>query len=365
MSVSLISGKNLALVMLSLIMTACSSTSSYKGAYDAKNKSGNDRPLVVPPDLVLPRGDESLKIPSIAAEQTSLASYQKKGSASGDSDLVADVQGVRLQRDGAVRWLEFDAPVEKIWPKLAPFFKSLGFDIIREDKKLGVVETGWQENRVEMADDWFSVIFNSFFSAGLKDRYRARVERDGGKTLLFITHQGLREKHIEDSTSDADDTFWEYRDSDPDLEKEMLMRFLVFKGIKKDAAAAITEHGDVSRAVLVEDGDRQYLNVSETFPRTWRRVGIAMDRMGAHVDDRNRSAGVYYFSLSEEFLDKQEKGWFENMFGSDAAADNNAFILKLDRRDDVVQISVRSRDGKILKSGLSGLILTELQKYLR
>jgi len=79
MSVSLISGKNLALVMLSLIMTACSSTSSYKGAYDAKNKSGNDRPLVVPPDLVLPRGDESLKIPSIAAEQTSLASYQKKG----------------------------------------------------------------------------------------------------------------------------------------------------------------------------------------------------------------------------------------------------------------------------------------------
>jgi len=364
MSVSLFSGKNLSLVMLSLIIMACSSTSSYKGAYDARNENG--RPLIVPPDLVLPKGDDSLKVPSIAAEQTSLASYQKKGSTSGDGDLVADVQGVRLQRDGAVRWLEFDAPVEKVWPKLAPFFKSLGFKIIREDRKLGVVETDWQENRVEMADDWFSAIFNSFFSAGLKDRYRARVERDGDRTLLFITHQGLREKHIEDSTSDADDTFWEYRDSDPDLEKEMLMRFLVFKGMKKDAAAAITEQGDASsRAVLVEDGDRQYLNVSETFPRTWRRVGIAMDRMGAHVEDRNRSAGVYYFSLSEEFLDKREKGWFENMFGSGVTADNNAFILKLDRQDDIVQISVRSRDGKMLKSGLSGLILAELQKYLK
>ena len=363
MSVSLFSGKNLVLVMLSLIMMACSSTSSYKGAYDAKSE--NDRPLEVPPDLVLPRGDDSLKIPSIAAEQTSLASYQKKGSASGDSDLVTDVQGVRLQRDGAIRWLEFDAPVGKIWPKLVPFFKSLGFGIIREDRKLGVVETDWQENRVELPNDWFSVIFNSFSSAGLKDRYRARVERDGDKTLLFITHQGLREKSIEDSTSDANDTFWEYRDSDPDLEKEMLMRFLIFRGMKKDTAAAITKDKDVSRAVLVEDDDNQYLKVSETFPRTWRRVGIAMDRMGAHVDDRNRSAGVYYFSLSKEFLDKQEKGWFENMFGSDAAADNNAFILKLDRQDDVVQISVRNREGKILKSGLSRLILSELQKYLK
>ncbi len=363
MSVSLFSGKNLSLVMLSLIIMACSSSPSYKGAYNAKNE--NDRPLEVPPDLVLPKGDDSLKIPSIAAEQTSLASYQKKGTTGGDNDLVADVQGVRLQRDGAMRWLEFDAPVERVWPKLAPFFKSLGFDIIREDKKLGVVETGWQENRVELPNDWFSVIFNSFSSASLRDRYRARVERDGDKTLLFITHQGLREKHLEDSSSDADDTFWEYRDSDPELEKEMLMRFLVFRGMKKDTAAAITKDENVSRAVLVEEGDKQYLKVSETFPRTWRRVGLAMDRMGAHVEDRNRSAGVYYFSLSQEFLDKQEKGWFENMFGSDTAADNNAFILKLDRQDDVVKISVRSRDGKILKSKLSGLILAELQKYLK
>jgi len=362
MSVSVFSGKKLSLVMVSLIMMACSS-SPYKGDYDSVDER-NGKPLEVPPDLVLPKGDESLKIPSIAAEQTSLASYQNKGVAA-DGALVSDVAGVRMQRDGAVRWLEIDASPETTWPKLALFFKSLGFDVIRENKKLGVVETGWQENRTELPDDWFSVIFNSFASAGLKDRFRARLERDGDKTLLFITHQGLREKHIEDSNSDADDTFWEYRDSDPELEKEMLMRFLVFKGMKKDIATALTEDSNIARAVLVEEDGKQYLNVSETFPRTWRRVGLAMDRMGAHVEDRNRSAGVYYFSLSQEFRNRQEKGWFDNMFGIDASADSGNLILKLDKQDELVKISVRSREGQAVKAELSALILSELQKYLK
>ena len=361
MSVSLIPGKNLALVILSLIMMACSS-SPYKGDYDATNENG--KPLEVPPGLVLPRGDESLKIPSIAAEQTSIASYQKKGEAKRNGALISGAEGVRMRRDGAVRWLEFDAPVGSVWSKLAPFFKSLGFKIVHEDRKLGVMETDWQENRVELPDDWFSVLFNSFSSAGLKDRYIARLERDGNKTLLFISHQGLREKHIDDSTSDADDTYWEYRDSDPGLEREMLMRFLIFKGMKKETAKAITAKKEISRATLVDEGDKLYLNVNETFPRTWRRVGLAMDRMGAHVSDRNRSAGVYYFSLSKEFRDRQDKNWFEGMFGS-AVGDNNAFILKLDRQADAVQISVRNQGGKILKSKLSRLILTELQKYLK
>ncbi len=362
MSVSVFSGKNLSLVMVSLIMMACSS-SPYKGDYDSVDER-NGKPLEVPPDLVLPKGDESLRIPSIAAEQTSIASYQNKGVAD-DGSLVTDVPGVRMQRDGAVRWLEFDASPEATWPKLALFFKSLGFEIVREDKKLGVVETGWQENRTELPDDWFSVIFNSFASAGLKDRYRARLERDGEKTLLFVSHQGLREKHIDDRNSDADDTFWEYRDADPELEKEMLMRFLVFKGMKKDTAVAVVDDKDISRAVLVEEEGKQYLNVSETFPRTWRRVGLAMDRMGAHVEDRNRSAGVYYFSLSQEFRDRQEKGWFDTMFGVEASADNNALILKLDKQDEQVKISVRGHEGQTVNAALSGLILNELQKYLK
>ncbi|VAX12453.1 hypothetical protein MNBD_GAMMA24-158 [hydrothermal vent metagenome] len=362
MSVRFNSGKNFALVMLSLIMMACS-TSSYKGDYDTQGENG--KPLEVPPDLVLPKGDDSLKIPSIAAEQTSIASYEKKGAKNRDGSLTSNTAGVRMQRDGAIRWLEFDAPAETIWSQLESFFKSLGFKIVHEDKKLGMMETDWQDNRVELPNDWFSTIFNSFSSAGLKDRYIARLERDGNKTLLFISQQGLREKHIEDSSSDADDTYWEYRDSDPGLEREMLMRFLIFKGIKKSEAKAITTKKEISHARLVEKGNNLYLKVSEIFPRTWRRVGLAMDRMGIHVDDRNRSAGVYYFSLSKEFRDQLDKSWFEDMFGTDAEGNNNTFILKLDRQDNVVQISVRSRGGKLIKSKLSRLILTKLQKYLK
>ncbi|HEB85743.1 MAG TPA: outer membrane protein assembly factor BamC [Gammaproteobacteria bacterium] len=366
MSVRLIPGKNLALLILSLAMMACSSTGPhYEGDYNVQNENG--KPLEVPPGLVLPRGDESLKIPSIAAEQTSIASYEKKGTVKNrDGSSGTATAGVRMRRDGAVRWLEFDAPADKVWSKLESFFKSLGFKIVHEDKKLGMMETDWQENRVKLPSDWFSVIFNSFSSAGLKDRYIARLEQDGDKTLLFITHQGLREKHIEDDTSDADDTYWEYRKSDPGLEREMLMRFLIFQGIKKNTAKAITTKKEISHAKLVEEKGNLYLNVTETFPRTWRRVGLAMDRMGIHVDDRNRSAGVYYFSLNKDFRNQEDKNWFEGIFGNDVVGDNNAFILKLDTEDDVVQISMRRRGGgQILNSKLSRLILTKLQKYLK
>ncbi len=362
MSARFISGKNLALLMLSLIMMACSSN-PYKGDYNTQNENG--KPLEVPPDLVLPRGDDSMKIPSIAAEQTSIASYEKKGTANQNGSPASTITGVRMQRDGAVRWLEFDAPANLIWSQLEPFFTSLGFKIVHEDKKLGMMETNWQENRVKLPNDWFSVIFNSFASAGLKDRYIARLEQDGNKTLLFITHQGLREKHIEDNTSDADDTYWEYRNSDPGLEREMLMRFLIFKGIKKGTANAITTKKESSRAKLVKKDGNLYLNVSEIFPRTWRRVGLAMDRMGIHVNDRNRSAGVYYISLNKEFRNSDDKSWFEGLFGNDIGADNKPLILKLDKQSGFVRISVHSQGGKVLNTKLSKLILNKLQRYLK
>lgn len=348
--------------MLSLIMMACS-TNPYKGDYNTQNENGKS--LEVPPDLVLPRGDDSMKIPSIAAEQTSIASYEKKGAANREGSPVPNTTGVRMQRDGAVRWLEFNAPANVIWSQLEPFFTSLGFKIIHEDKKLGMMETNWQENRVKLPNDWFSVIFNSFASAGLKDRYIARLEQDGNKTLLFISHQGLREKHIEDNTSDANDTYWEYRNSDPGLEREMLMRFLIFKGIKKNTAKAITTKKEISHARLVKKDGDLYLNVSEIFPRTWRRVGLAMDRMGIHVNDRNRSAGVYYISLNKEFRNSDDKSWFEGLFGNDIGAGNKPLILKLDKQSGFVQISVHSQGGKVLNTKLSKLILNKLQKYLK
>ena len=366
MSAYLEAGKRLVILAVSVTLFACSTTDdteNYKGVYDTVKK--HSKALEVPPDLVMPRGEMSLSVPSIAAEQASLSSYNKKDEIS-ITGLLSDATGARLQHDGGVRWLEIDLPAEKIWPKLKPFFKALGFEIITDDMQLGLLVTDWKENRVEFPSSWLGSLFNSFSESSIKDKYRVRLERVGkNKTLLFVTHQGLKAGTVEDITSEVTSWYWESRDADPELEAEMMLRFLLFTGMQKQQAEKIINAEQASRAELIEDEQEQYLKVSESFPRTWRRVGLALDRLGLPVEDRNRSAGVYYFTLSKEFKAKDDKGWFETIFSGADKDTENALLLKLEEQDNVTTVYVRGRKGISVNNKLAKLVLTELQQYLR
>ena len=60
------------------------------------------------------------------------------------------------------------------------------------------------------------------------------------------------------------------------------------------------------------------MNVLEDFERAWRRVGLALDRVGFTVDDRDRSKGVYFVSYVDPQDDNKvkPKGFFARLFGS-------------------------------------------------
>lgn len=350
-----------------LVLSACSSTDepSYKGVYEAQKAA--QRPLEVPPDLVLPQGERALSIPSIAAEQASLTSYQNKDKTY-ISDLLPDPEGARLLHDGGIRWLELDVRAEKIWPQLKSFFEALGFSFVQENMEIGYLETDWVENRVEFPSSWLGKLLNSFAEAAIKDKYRIRLERAGEnkeKTFIFVTHQGLKAGEIEDQTSDTTTWYWEHRDSDPELEVEMMMRFLVYTGMSQKQANRVINAKGQPRAVLVDTEAQDYLKVNESFPRTWRRVGLALDRLGLPVEDRNRSAGVYYFTLSAEFRQREEKSWFANLFATDSEDITNVYLLKLDDEGNNTKIFVRGRQGIKVDEKLVKLILTELHQYLR
>ncbi|HET6599868.1 MAG TPA: outer membrane protein assembly factor BamC, partial [Burkholderiaceae bacterium] len=52
------------------------------------------------------------------------------------------------------------------------------------------------------------------------------------------------------------------------------------------------------------------------FDRAWRRVGVALDRSGFTVEDRDRSAGVYWVRYVDPALaGKEEPGFFSKLFG--------------------------------------------------
>lgn len=366
MLLSSVCTRKFVILFLLLGLTACSSSSDRKVVYD--KKAEHTKTLEMPPDLTEPASNSSLDIPAIATTGTTFSSFSGSQQ-QGNGKVLASVSGdARIVRDGSMQWLEIKAGADDVWTQLIAFFRNEGFEIKLSDTRLGLIETGWMENRVDVPTGWLSRVLSKIYDSGLKDKYRARVEKADGFTRIFVTHRGLEEKATDDLSNQVVETYWEVRDPDPELEAEMMQRFLVFRGLDEVQAKAMVAHKTVQeRAVLKEEGESSYLVVSENFPRSWRRTGLALDRLGLLVEDRNRSAGVYYIKVTEEYLKtyEEEKGWFEKMFSSSDKNKAGSYIIKLADMGDSTRVSLQDREGKAVNNQASKQLLGQLQRYLR
>jgi len=355
------------LLSIFLILVSCS-TSNEKAVYETVII---EKPLIVPPDIALPKQNSELIVPEIAPQSATYKIYSQEKSSNNSSDDLLKVRtsGIRLVRDGAIRWLEIDAQPKDIWNKAIEFLEQTGFQIKVKEPKLGIIETNWQENSANIPTNWFSKLVKKLYSTGLLDKYRIRLERnnENTKTLLFLTHQGVQQKEIHDDGFTSD-TVWEPRDSDPELEFEMLQRFLVFLGNdKKEIEEVFTATVEQKRTKLVTtDGKVNLLIVTEIFSRTWRRTGLAIDRLGFAVEDRNRSAGIYYIKVSKAFIDteKKDESFFSNLFSKEQQ-EITQFIISLEDKQNEIHIRVLTRQGDENKSPLQKRILEELDKLLK
>ena len=115
-----------------------------------------------------------------------------------------------------------------------------------------------------------------------------------------------------------DNTVWTRRDNDPQLESDMLARLMARLGARdevtaKAAVAAAPEAPARARALA----GAATLEVDEPFDRAWRRVGLALDRGGFTVEDRDRSAGLYYVRyIDPKATATEEPNFFAKLFGA-------------------------------------------------
>ncbi len=346
-----------------LFLVNCSSSNEI-AVYDSV---ATEKPLIVPPDITLPTQNRALTVPEIAPQSTTYKIYSQKTSKGVDELLKVRTTGIRLVRDGAIRWLEIDATPKDIWSKAIGFFEQMGFEIKIKEPKLGIIETDWLENRANIPTNWFSQMLRS---SGQQDKYRVRLERNNNntRTLMFLTHQGVIEKEKELEDSAETEKVWVLRNSNLELEAEMLQRFLVYLGNDKSEITKVFANSkQQKRTNLVKtDGKIIALNVNEIFSRTWRRTGLAIDRLGFAVEDKNRSAGIYYIKLSKSFIESEMKntGFFSTLF-SDEKPSITQFIISLEEKKAKTQIRILTRQGDENKSPLQQRILEKLDKLLK
>lgn len=353
-------------VTLLMNLIACSSTPEWKGVYSPEKEEQKSFKLDIPPDLSSPDTSDSLALPNIAAGGSTYSAYTDT-EYKGTKVAGANPPGIKVIRDGANQWLEINTTAEKLWPQLRTFFTQVGFELKRENKKLGLVETNWLENRLNLPTNWFSKLLSRISSTGLRDRYRARLETtdDPNVTLLFITHQGLKEHAYEELSSIK--IWWETRPSDPELEAEMYQRFLIFRDISKAEALNLVNKIEAKdRARIIEKDETKMLQVAEGFARTWRRVGIALDRIGLLIEDRDRSGGLYYLRITDDFREKikEEKGWLANLFSSDEVKLTERYLLSVSGEKDNTIISIYEATGAKANVRFVEQLLMDLKSYL-
>jgi outer membrane protein assembly factor BamC len=365
-------------LLLGIGLAACSTFELPTKKVEYKS-AGRLPPLDVPPDLTRPTADERFIVPDVGTRgSATYSAYQKdrggRTETAGSSGGVLPPQdGARVERAGTQRWLVINGEPEKLWPAVKEFWQEIGFIVNVEMPDAGVMETDWAENRAKIPDgiirNTLGKLLDSVYSTSERDKFRTRLERGAqpGTTEIYISHRGMEEVY----TSVAqEETKWQPRPPSPELEAEMLRRMMVRLGVQEERAKQqIVAAQEPQRAVLNRTSDGGSLALNEQFDRAWRRVGLALDRVGFTVEDRDRSKGVYFVRYIDPQIDNktaENRGWFSRLFsGSGAEKSQQQYRVVVKDMGERSEVNVLNKDGAPEQSGTANRILTLLHDQLK
>ena len=365
----LVAARHAGLWMVCATLAACGTVLdtdkvNYKSQTDEPAKTA----LEVPPDLTKVNPNKRYEMPngSFSANKQD----ETKPVTTPDNTSPLKLADIQVKRTGSQMWLEIARPPEELWPLVRDFWKESGFVLVREEQKLGLMETDWAENRAKLPQDFIrrnlGKVLDSLYSTGERDKFRIRLERtSNNSTELFVSHRGMIEVYA-DALSRS--TKWQPRPNDPELEKEFLRRIMVKLGpANPNAVNALDQAAVNSASKLIEIAGKPAVSFNQGFDITWRRVGVALDRNGFTVEDRDRKQGMYFVRFVD-VSEGEEEGFFKKWFGrsKDAMQGPQQYRLKIDSANNstsTIQIlnSAGQADDSPNAKKIAQLLVSELQ----
>jgi len=310
--------------------------------------------LEIPPDLTQPSYENSFRlsefVKDIDANTVNLTSNPIENKKS--KDLMLTQSNIEVKKSGSRRWLVVDKSPEIVWELSKQFLKEKGFVIKKSNKKIGVMETDYLENKPEIPAQSLG-FFRSFLASTVSnvsytlpsvDSYKIRIEplNDNTKSEVYLSLSSMAEV----STGD-DRTMWQSKEKDNALETEMLYSLMLFLGSDStDAREKIVlakEEGRIS--VNLSEGLNGYaklafkLNLIET----WDNLAWALSEANIEVVDKDLKEKTFYI----RYVDNQSIGFMSKIFGTEAIIQQYQIQLKtLDRENTEVYFNDISEQNK-------------------
>lgn len=324
--------------LLAGCLSGCDSIPFIDNTPDYKT-AGRSRPLEVPPDLTSISASDTYSVPGGA---TTYSSYsQGQGSVLEQERILPTSDNVKMERAGSQRWLVVNAPPEKVWPVIREFWNELGFAVRVENPETGVMETEWVDPSSITKDDKgnyldkFQGWLDKLNTLQTRQKFRTRIDRgENNATEIYMSHRSVADvaddgKERVRTTAGTYETGYrlkgkptqaeEARANAEDIDAELLRRLMVRLGVpeQKSKEVVASVNNEVRATIERSPDGTLHLALNDQFDRAWRRVGLALDRVGFVVEDRDRSRGLYYVRYADlgtiEESPAKKKGLMETL----------------------------------------------------
>ena len=356
-------------IMILLFMAGCANEA--KQVYE---EATYGRPLEVPPDLTAPSVNESTKIPELIEKTATVPTESSdcNGSDKTPLSVLPDQENIQLVRDGSQRWLILQGEPSQLWPWIREFFIKNGFKFSIEDPLIGVIETEWKQQQLNLpmteGEPAGQGQGNSkVYAVPTREKYRVRLERGDkpGTTEVYLTHRGV------ELISQDDMVVWRLRSADPELESETLKRLMVFLGEEQQKAGGLLANNDqrLRHATLIQDTEgHEIVKVDSEFSSVWHRTGLALDRLNFLIEKSNRLDGIYLVRTKDPLKEKDiqaSESWFSHLFSKTSAEVVKHYQVMLLDEGSATHIKIRNIDGVDLDNPTAEPILKQLLGQLQ
>ena len=360
----------LAAASLTALLGGCETMTTSIGKKIDYKSSASAPALEIPPDLTTPAYDDRY----FATTASGAAAARAAGKS---SEILPPNPDARLVRAGSERWIVVKATPDAAWNALREFWTQNGFVVALEQPALGIMETDWAENRAAAPQSGLAKYVGKYVEfltdTYRRDKFRTRIERgtEPGTVEIYISHQGAAQLPTKTKGGSPEDWVWQPTPPNPELEAEFLSRLLVQFGTSAPAAAtavaALPQQPVRARIEKGSDGATR-LVVDDAFDRAWRRVGLALDRTGFTVVDRDRSKGLYFVRYANPDLDvKQQKGWLDKLkfWKSEDKDKPEQYRVVVTQADPASVVTVQDPAGVADRTANGDKILAVLQDQLK
>ncbi len=296
-----------------MLLTGCGWMSDDKGFFvDRSNdylKAKEGPPLVVPEDLSSTSIQNTMAIPQISSTQRHV---NFEGGAPRPEAIYAreEAEGVKIQKLGDQRWLLVPQPPAVVWPKVKQFFADNGVAIELEQPQTGRIDTEWMTISSKAARDVVRL--------SISDAKQAAGVATGRDRVRVLIEPGIRDRSTEihlryenDSKSMPHEDVMPAQSDIVEVETQLLNELGGYIAANvADASISFVARNisTQSKAELQRDAsDLPTLRLNLDFDRAWATVNQALHEAKLDVTDVDRSAGVFYVTVTDQMLNQEEK----------------------------------------------------------